>query len=265
MQSINLVDGSNKVLATLAAAPDGGGALTFFDSNGKRLIGVGVSDDGTAAGVGAFDGNTLASGNGVLRTTFGVGGIENFDGGGFGLVVVGADGATNRVSIGSSLDGTTLPSYVSLFDGSGDLRTGVQVLPSSNFVGFYSGLYTVTGGKGTPLVFTGSNQSLVGNAYDKTSSFGFLYDSSGNMRNGLEYNPSLNFNGFISQDGANHLLSAIGNGLTTTSSLQANESLMQLDDASGTLRLIEFQNSTNEGGVDFNSGSTTAQGAWGNP
>jgi len=47
--------------------------------------------------------------------------------------------------------------------------------------------------------------------------------------------------------------------------LQANESLMQLDDASGTLRLIEFQNSTNEGGVDFNSGSTTAQGAWGNP
>ena len=40
---------------------------------------------------------------------------------------------------------------------------------------------------------------------------------------------------------------------------------MKFSDTTGALRLFEFQNSTNEGGVDFNPGSTTIQGSWGNP
>ena len=107
----------------------------------------------------------------------------------------------------------------------------------------------------------------MGNAYNNSASYSFLYDSSGNLRNGIEYYPPENFNGFFSQDGAGDTLSAFGNFLSTESaaSQQANESFMDLSDTSGTLRLFEFQNSTNEGGVDFDAGSTTVQGTWGNP
>jgi hypothetical protein len=263
VQSINLVDASNKVLATLGPAADGGGVLTFFDSNGKRLIGLGMSDDATAAGLRAFDGNTLASGNGVVRTAFGVASAENGSPG-FGLLVAGAD-STIRLSLGSSLDGTTFPSEVGLFDTAGKLRTGLQVTPSINFVGFGTGIYTVSGGHGSPITITGTNESLVGNAYDNSASFASLYDSSGHLRNGIEYDPAFNLNGFFSQDGSGHTLSILGNVLATAGGLGPNDSFMELLDTAGTQRVTEFQNHTNEGGIDFNPGSTTVQGGWGNP
>jgi hypothetical protein len=261
VESINLVNGSNQILATLGAAPNGGGSLTFFDNNGKRLFLVGMSDDATEAGLDGYDGNALAPGNGVPRIVFGVAGSENAVPG-FGMGVLGADGTTGRVSLGSSLDGTTLPSQVTLFDSSGKSRTGLQVNPSTDFVGFFTGIYTVSG-----TSITGTNESLVGNAYDNSQSFSLLYDSSGNLRNGVEYYPPGNFNGFFSQDGAGHSLVTVGNFLTTNASppQQANESFLDLSDTTGTLRLFEFQNSSNEGGVDFDPGSTTAQGGWGNP
>jgi hypothetical protein len=230
--------------------------LTFFDSSGKRFMLVGVDDAGTAAGLSAFDGNTLASGTGVTRTSIGVSGSAAAAPG-FGMGVLGADGSTSRLVLGSSLDGTTLPSGVSLYDSSGNPRTGIEVNPATNYVGFFSGIYTAAG--------TGPNESIIGNAYDNSASFSFLYDSSGNVRNGIQYNPSANFNGFISQDGAGHNLSVLGNAMTTTASEQANQSFMSLYDPTGTLRLVEFQNSTNQGGVDYNFGSTTAQSSWGNP
>jgi hypothetical protein len=264
VQSINLVNASNQVLATLGAAPNGGGALTFFDSNGKRLIGLGVSDDGTQAGLGGFDGNALVSGTGVLRTAFGIADAESANPG-IGMNVLGADGSTRRLEIGSSTDGTTYPSSVALYDQTGLERTGIQVSPSNDFVGFFSGTYTETGGKGSPLAFSGPNESEIGNLYDNSASFSYMFDSSGNLHNGIEYLPSVNFNGFVGTDGDGHVLSLIGNGLTTVGSEQANESFMDLYDTTGTLRLLEFQNSTNEGGVDYNPGSTSVQGAWGNP
>ena len=258
VQTLNLVNGSSQVLATLTAAPDGGGSLTFFDSSGKRFMLVGVDDAGTAAGLSAFDGNTLASGTGVTRTFIGVSGSADATPG-FGMGVVGANGTSRRVELGSSLDGTTLPSNVDLYDSSGNMRTGITVSPSTNYVGFFSGSYTPEG--------TGPNESITGNAYDNSASYSFVYDSSGNLRNGIQYNPSVNFNGFVSQDGAGHSLASVGNFLTTNAGLseQANESYLDLSDTSGTLRLFEFQNSTVEGGVDFAPGSTTVLGSWGNP
>lgn len=251
-QAFDLESSDGKVLATLKAGPAGGGQLTFFDTNGKRLALVGMSDDDTQAGLSAFDGNAIASGNGVRRTIFGV----SQDG--FGMAVFGADGLAGRVGLGSSLDGTTSPSALELSDSSGTTRTGLVVNPATDFVGFFSGILTGTSG---PL------ESLVGNAYDNSTSFSLLYDSSGNLRNGIEYYPPGNFNGFFSQDGAGHTISSAGNFLTTDAPLleQANESFLNLSDTTGTLRLLEFQNSTNEGGIDFNPGSTTVQGGWGNP
>jgi len=228
--------------------------LTFFDSNGKRLTLVGLSDEGTEAGLLGFDGNALATGNGVVRDAFGVAGSASANPG-FGMGVAGADGSTSRLILGSTLDGTTLPSGLELYDGTGTFRTGIQVNPATDFVGFFSGIYTKTA----------INESLIGNAYDNSASYAFLYDSSGNLRNGIEYNPPVNFNGFFSQDASGDVLSLLGNVLATTGILAPNDSLMELLDTSGTERLIEFQNSTNEGGVDFNAGSTTVQGGWGNP
>ncbi len=256
---LNLVNGSNQTLATLGAAPKGGGSLTFFDSNEKRLVLVGMSDDATGAGLYGFDGNALAPGSGVTRTEYGLDGPAGaFPG--FGMGVGGADG-TARIVIGSSLDGTTDPSTVALYDTSGTERTGVGVFPSTNFVGFFSGIYTVSGGH-----VTGPNESLIGNAYDNSASYSFLFDSSGNLHNGIEYNPATNFNGFFAEDGSSHNLSLLGNALTTGGGVQANESYMDLFDVTGTLRVAEFQNSANEGGVAANPGGTVGSaGGWGNP
>ena len=224
-----------------------------------------MSDDATDAGLEAFDGNALASGNGVVRAGVGVAGPDNATPG-FGMGVLGADGSTRRIELGTTLDGTTVPSALNLYDSSGIFRTGMQVSPSTNFVGFFTGIYTESGGSGSPLSFSGINESLVGNAYDNSASYAFLYDKSGNLRNGIEYFPSFNFNGFLSQDGSAHNLSLLGNALTTTSSAQANMSYMDLLDTTGTQRVLEFQNSTNEGGAAANPGGALGSGGvWGNP
>ncbi len=239
--------------------------MTFFDSNGARLILVGVGDTGNQAGIDGFDGNTIAPGNGVERTGYGIAG-STFNNPGFGMGVYGANGQElddRRMEIGSTLDGTTVPSEVWLYDSAATLRTGVEVDPSTDFVGFFSGIYT----ESADAIVTGTPESLIGNASDNSASYAWLYDSSGNLRDGIQYNPSVNFNGFFSQDAAGDALSSVGNFLTTVpaASEQANESFMHLSDTTGALRLFEFQNSTNEGGVDFNPGSTTIQGSWGNP
>ena len=291
--------------------------MTFFDSDENRLVSVGMYDNGIRAGLFGFDGNTLAPGTGVNRVGFGIASSTSINPG-FGMFVYGPEGYSldRRIGIGSSLDGTTFPSAVDLFDSTGTLRTGVEVEPCTNFVGFFSGIYTLPASFSTcPTGATGPNESIIGNAYDNSasyaqmfdssgnlrngieyyppdnfngffsqdgsghnmsnignasdnsSSYAWLFDSSGNLRNGIEYYPPANFNGFFSQDGAGHSLSSVGNFLITDAGLseQANESYLDLSDTTGTLRLFEFQNSTNEGGIDFNPGSTTVQGSWGNP
>ena len=65
---LNLVNGATRRSPHFKPPRMEAGSLTFFDSNGKRLVEVGMSDDATQAGLKAFDGNTYAPGNGARRT-----------------------------------------------------------------------------------------------------------------------------------------------------------------------------------------------------
>ncbi len=165
------------------------------------------------------------------------------------------------------------------FDEKGTLRVGLDTDPTGsgpNGLGVYD-----ANGK----LRIGVSQSLAdGNAFyledkDGTTVRGVLYsgdagdavnldlfDAAGTFRTGLDYDPTIHFfNGFVSQDGSGHNLSPLGNVLAPSGVLAANDSFMQLLDTTGTVRVAEFQNSTNQGGVDYNAGSTTVQGSWGNP
>jgi hypothetical protein len=282
VQSLNLVDASNHIIARLAAQPNGGGGLTFFDSNGNRFILVGVSDDGTQAGLTAYDGNTLASGNGVVRTGFGVTGSNNANPG-FGMGVVGAD-STRRIQLGTSLDGTTVPASMGFYDGMGKLTLGLGLGSTTAGITAYDGNsvlagtgrprngWGITNSAGGPLAGIGGitfdshgiERTRWGDAIDDSFSGILLFDASGGLRTYLEYFPAANFAGFQTQDGGGHVLASLGSTLTGTGFLGANDSAMQLLDTSGQLRVLEFKNSMNEGGVAF-SPTNVVDGGWGNP
>jgi len=199
VQSINLVDASNKTLATLGTF-SGEPGLAFFDGSGKLVLGVGLTSN--AAGISVYDGNSIIGGTGIVRNAWGI--TNSGPTAGIGGFTVDAKGSV-RTSWGDTIDDSY--SEIIFFDANAGLRTGIQYIPEENFSGFFS------------------------------------------------------------QDGAGHSLSLVGNFLTTNASLfqQANESFLDLNDTSASTRLFEFQNSTNEGGIDFNPGSTAIQGSWGNP
>src|SRR5579862_6004511 len=164
VQSLNLVDASNNVLATLTAAPSGGGALTFLDSNAKRFILVGVSDDGTRVGLSAYDGSTLAPGNGVLRALFGTADTSSGTPG-IGMGIAGAN-STLRMAIVSSLDGATTPSNLGFYDGMGNLTVGVGVGSNTAGMTVYDGnsILPGTGISRNAWGVIGSGPFLIGDA-----------------------------------------------------------------------------------------------------
>jgi hypothetical protein len=228
--------------------------LVFFDSAGKAVVALGINGaalpTGHAAGLAVFDGNEDIPGTGKLRASVGVTpsgplagvGEGTFDGNG-----------VLRSSIGSAVDGSS--AGVGFLDATGVTRTGLTYDPATNFTGFFSE---------DPSTKT---RSAVGSGVDGSFSGSFIYDAAGDLRDQTIYIPSANFNGSQSQDGAGHELSTVGNFLVAdpANNIEANQSFLSLNDTTGTLRLLEFQNSTNEGGIDFNPGSTTVQGSWGNP
>ena len=158
-----------------------------------------------------------------------------------------------RSATGSAFDGST--AYDVLYDATGVTRTGLDFDPGTNFTGSFSN------------DASGNSRSSMGSGVDGSYSGSFISDAAGKLRDQTIYVPSSNFNGTQSYDGAGHSLSTVGNFLVNDAphSIEANQSFLDLSDTVGTLRVFEFQNSTNEGGIDFDPGSTTVQGAWGNP
>ncbi len=171
--------------------------------------------------------------------------------------------------VGVGIDPAALPSGhaagMTIFDGnadipggSGDARAIFGITPSG------------TGGRRRQRHFrlrSGNQRSFVGSAPDGSLAGAYFYDATGTLRTGVQFDPaaSINFSGAFSTSESGELLSAVGSAIAANSAYQADESFLSLGDTSGTLRLFEFQNSTNEGGEVFNPGSTTVDGTWGNP
>lgn len=126
-QQFVLVDGAGTALATLGAGPHGGAVLTFFDSQGKRVIGVGAFDGNNGDGLAFYDGNTFVpSANPRYRGSVGI------STSGVGGNVAGPNGAF-RVGWGSATDGSA-PGFAT-YDQNGVIRTASLNTASSNSSG----------------------------------------------------------------------------------------------------------------------------------
>jgi hypothetical protein len=251
-QEIDLGSGGKTVasLRLVGGKPN----LVFYDSAGKAVVDVGINGaalpTGHAAGIVVLDGNEDIAGTGKVRASFGV--TPSGSGAGVGMGTFDGNGVV-RSADGSTVDGSI--AYTDLFDATGTIRTGLTYDPATNFTGSFSD------------DASGKNRSSLGSGVDGAYSGAFIYDAAGKLRDQTIYVPSANFNGSQSYDGAGHSLSTMGNFLVDDAPnlIQANESFVSLQDTAATLRVFEFQNSTNEGGLDFDPGSTTVQGGWGNP
>ena len=210
VQQLNLVDGSNKILASLKPSAMGGASLNFYDNASSRLVQVGEADDGSLAGLQIFDGNSFASGSGIVRAYYGVAGA------GFGGGVKGPDGGF-RLVLGESPNDNPFPSIIALFDATGAARTAVDVFPPGNFAGFVS-----QNGAGV-------NMTSVGNTLDNSKSFAAIYDSNGTLRTGIDADFNTNFQGFFDKN-ANGQNQAVLGG-----TLDGSSSFMDLYDASGNI------------------------------
>jgi len=251
-QEIDL-DSGGKTVASLRMV-SGKPNLVFFDSAGKTVVDVGINGatlpTGHGAGLAVLDGNEDIPGTGKLRASFGVTPSGPLSGAGEGTF----DGnGVLRSEAGSAIDGST--AGVGIFDEAGVGRTGLIYDPGTNFTGSFSD------------DASGNTRSSMGSGVDGSYSGAFIYDAAGKLRDQTIYVPSGNFNGTQSYDGAGHSLSTVGNFLVNDAphSIEANQSFVSLQDTAATLRVFEFQNNTNEGGVDFDPGTTTVQGFWGNP
>ena len=247
------LESNGKIVASLRLV-SGQPNLQFYDSAGKLVADVGIDPTalptGHAVGIAVLDGNADIPGTGKTRATFGV--TPSGPGAGVGMGTFDGTGV-QRSADGSTVDGSI--AFTDLFDATGVIRTGLTYDPGTNFTGSFSD------------DASGNTRSAVGSGVDGSYSGEFVYDEAGKLRDQTIYVPSANFNGSQSQDGAGHALSSVGNFLVDDAPhlIEANESFMDLSDIAGTLRVFEFQNSTNEGGIDFDPGSTTVQGSWGNP
>ena len=249
-QEINLESGGTTVasLRLVSGKPN----LVFFDSAGKTVVDVGIAGTtlptGHAAGVAVLDGNEDIPGTGKIRVSFGV--TPSGPSAGVGMGTYDGNGVV-RSADGSTVDGSI--SYTDLYDATGVIRTGLTYDPSINFTGSFSD------------DASGNSRSSVGSGVDGSYSGVFVDDGAGKLRDQIIFVPSANFNGTQSYDGAGHNLSSVGNFLIAGSGVEANESFMTLSDTS-LPRVFEFQNSTNQGGVDYNPGAfPTPDHGWGNP
>jgi hypothetical protein len=103
VQQLNLVNGSNQVLASLGTTTDGN-VMTFFDSSGNKTMTFGNKADGTFTGLATYDGNSIFPGTGQYRATFGEANASNINGG-FGFGVFDAAGKL-RATAGTTPDVT---------------------------------------------------------------------------------------------------------------------------------------------------------------
>jgi hypothetical protein len=251
-QEIDLESGG-KIVASLRMV-SGKPNLVFFDSAGKTVVDVGIDGatlpTGHSAGIAVLDGNEDIPGTGKIRAALGV--TPSGPLAGVGVSTNDGTGVT-RSATGSAFDGSI--AYDVLYDATGVIRTGLDYDPGTNFTGSFSN------------DASGNSRSSMGSGVDGSYSGSFIDDAAGKLRDQTVYAPFSNFNGTQSYDGAGHSLSTVGNFLVNDAphSIEANQSFVSLQDTAATLRVFEFQNNTNEGGIDFDPGSTTVQGAWGNP
>ena len=172
--------------------------------------------------------------------------------------------STGKLVVAMGITGVGQGAGISVYDGNaavpggtGKARVAVGVVPTENA----EGIETFTA--------AGAVQSSVGSAEDGTFSGGSFYDASGGLRAGIEYDPAaaINFSGVYSTDGNGHTLSSLGSAIAASTPLdeEANQSAMTLSDTS-LPRVFEFQNSTHEGGINYDPGDfPTAESGWGNP
>jgi len=173
--------------------------------------------------------------------------------------------SSSKPVVAMGIVGAGLGAGMSVYDGNaaipggtGKARVEVGVTPSINEEGVAT--YTAAG-----VV-----QSSVGSAEDGTFSGGLFSDASGGLRAGIEYYPAapFNFSGVFSEDGSAHMLASLASAIAAASTPfpeEANESFMLLSDTS-LPRVFEFQNSTNEGGLNYDPGAfPTVESGWGNP
>jgi len=179
--------------------------------------------------------------------------LEFFDTAGKPVIAVGIDPLA--LPTGHAAGITVFDGNADIPGGSGDARAIFGITPSGTGAGEGSGTFDASG----------SQRSFVGSAPDGSYAGAYFDDPTGAIRTGAQYNPSLNFNGAFSVSETGVLLSAVGSAIAAESGFQTDEAFMSLSDTSGTLRLFDFENSTNEGGEVFNPGSTTVDGTWGNP
>jgi hypothetical protein len=181
-QQFVLVNGSGSALATLGAGPHGGAVLTFFDSQGKRVIGVGAFDGNNGDGLALYDGNSFVpSATSSYRGSFGI------SDSGVGGNVADHDGII-RLGWGIQTGGT--PGFAT-YDQNGVIRTG-----SGNSPGFAGHVVYDSGGaarsgvdvnenEGTPHAgffandANGINRAFLGAALDGSNTDLGLSDAAG--------------------------------------------------------------------------------------
>lgn len=167
---------------------------------------------------------------------------------------VGVDGAAT-IPTGHPVGITVVDGNADIPGGTGVTRATFGVTPSGSAAGEGMGTFDATA---VERSFAGSNGTFSG---------AIFYDPAGALRTGAEYYPSGNFNGVFASSETGVTLSVLGSAIAANSStgIQEDESFMDLYDTTGAIRLGDFQNTTNEGGVVYNPGSTTVDGDWGNP
>jgi hypothetical protein len=188
VQRLNLVNGSNTVLASLGVTSDGN-VLTFYDSSGKKTVTFGNSADGTQTGMTTWDGNGILAGTGVGRTQFGEANTSNVYGGGLGFNVFDTAGKI-RVSAGTTVN--LSEGFLYTIDPNGS-STGIVDDDLAEFEnqGFFAN------------DLNGKTRSFVGNSLDGTTlNTAYLSDKNGNFASGFTQSTASATLGLIEPSGA---------------------------------------------------------------
>ncbi len=251
VQQFNLVDAHNNVLASLGQTSNGT-VLTFFDSSGKATLTVGNNTQANFEGMVAWDGNSIIPGAGISRVSLGA---SNPDG--FGGSIVDGTGKT-RATFGLTYDGTGTGFNAFAVNGSQTTLAAFENGPNE-------GLY-VNDLNGKLRVQAGI--SLDGISFDGV----FVYDQTGLVRTGVDYEPGNNFQGFFTSGANGGSLSILGNALDGSFSFlnlldssgtnevkgyasgDGSQSGVVVQDANGNGRVSNTQSGSTEGVAVYNSG-----------
>ncbi len=184
VQQLNLVNGSNTVLASLGTTSDGN-VLTFFDSSGKKTMTLGNSADGTDTGLATWDGNSIYPGTGIARTFFGESNASNPSGGGFGFAVADTAGHFRLIAVTNP---ALTQSYIETLDPNGSIAGIVDDDKTFHDQGFFANDLN-----GKTRVFTGN--SLDGTTFNDVE----VFDPNGSV-SGVGDLVSENTQGFFAID-----------------------------------------------------------------